>query len=460
MGLYFARFKAAVPLKGVTLNRNKKSKLLISGLAIFGMLSFGIQSATAGPVVQLTFAALGGIDNNFKPVIAQWNAANPGIQVTVQTIPSGSTGQTVAWFSQQAQAGTAPDLFNNLDTYANSLADLGFSQDLKKLAGAAGTTLKISDFNTFFLSSYVPLNLPSQVTGVPIAADAVVMFYNKDIFKKAKIAVPTNNWTYAQEMATCVAISKWGATQKPQIWGASGGPGGGSKSIWQAQFNPMLKAFGALVYDKNTQTSQVGSPAAVKAWELLLQPWTNGCYPKYSIESGKNAPSFSGGQSAMEASVRALLPSYRATLKNFDVALLPRVNGQPTNGGGSYGFGIYSGSKNKEAAWKFLDWFYTTTDGGINTLEDSYSLVPPNTQGITNGSWRKLAGPPGNIQVFADAIAQSYIAPALPGNGNEVMDQALLTAEQQVILQHVSIAKAFMTAQNTINAAIKEALKK
>ena len=443
------------------MKRKIESKLLISGLAIFGMLTMGLQSATADSVTNLTLAALSGIDTNLKPVIAQWNAENPSVQITVQTIPAGlSTGQTVSWFAQQAQSGTAPDLFNNLDTYANSLADLGFSQDLKKLQGSAGTTLKLTDFNKFFLSSYVPLNEPAQVTGLPIAADAVVMFYNKDIFKKAKVAMPTSKWTYAQEMSACVAISKWGATQKPQIWGLSGAPGGGGTSIWQAQFNPMLRDFGALVYDKNSQTSMIGSPAADKAWALLLQPWTNGCIPKYSIESGKNAPSFSGGQSAMEASVRALLPSYKATIKNFDVVLLPHVNNLPTNGGGSYGFGIYSGSKNQEAAWEFLNWFYTTTNGGLNTLETNYSTVPPNAQGIANGTWRKLPAPPANVQAFADAISQSFIAPALPGNGNEVMDQALQTAEQEVILKHVSIAKAFLTAQNTVNAAIKDALNK
>ena len=397
----------------------RKLSVVLTGLLSFAMISMGVQSAHA--VTNLTFAALAGIDNNLKPVIEQWNKENPDIQITVQTLPNG-VSEIVKSLSASALAGNAPDLFNNLDVYSDQLADAGFTEDLTKWFGTNGT-IKRSAFNQSFLSSYVPINSPKQVTGLPIAADATVVFYNKTILKAAGVKEPKPGWTYTDFLNSCKKISTWGAKQTKQVWGLAGGPGGGSKSIWQAQYNPMIHALGGYVYDRNNNTSAIGSPTAIKAWNLLMAPWQNGCIPKYSIVSGKTPPTFAGGQLGMEISVRALLPTYRAAQKNFDVVDMPTVKG-PTSkyivGGGSYGLGMAALSQHKAEAWKFINWFYTTTNGGINTLQAGYSLVPPTDQGIANGAWLKLPGPPVNVNVFGRAIKNSFIAPKLPVNQEQL----------------------------------------
>ena len=421
-----------------------------------------VQSAHA--VTVLRFAALAGIDGNFKPVIEQWNAANPDIQIKVETLPPG-VGEIVKSLSASALANNAPDIFNNLDTYADQLADNGFSEDLVKWFGTGTYPLARKDFNQQFLSSYVPINAPKTVTGLPIAADAIVVFYNKTLFKKAGVDLPKKGWTYDDYMKTCSKLSAWGAKQKPQVWGNSGGPGGGSSSIWQAQYNPFLHAAGAYTYDRNTNTSAIGSPKAIAAFKQLLKPWQNGCIPKYSIVSGKSAPTFQGGQVAMEVSVRALLPTYRDGLKaknmDWDVADMPVIKGEVSPyiiGGGSYGLGVAATSKNKEAAWKFISWFYTTKVGGINTLQAGGSLVPPTDAGIKSGAWRSLAGPPFNVDVFGRAINNSFIAPKLPGQAGTVLDDAIKAAVQEVLLKKTPIDKAFKAAEAKVTASIKKEL--
>ena len=423
------------------------------------MISVGVQSAHA--VTNLTFAALAGIDNNFKPVIAQWNKENPDIQITVQTLPA-TVPDIIKSLSASSLAGNAPDIFNNLDVYSDQLADVGFTEDLTKWFGTNGT-IKRSAFNQAFLSSYVPINYPKQVTGLPIAADATVVFYNKDIFKAAGVALPKTGWSWDDMMSSCSKISAWGAKQKKKVWGLAAMPGGGGKSIWQAEYNPLIHAMGGYVYDRNTNTSTLASPASLKAWHMLVQPWQNGCIPKLSIASGKTPPTFAGGQLAMEISVRALLPTYRAGVKNFDVMDLPAVKGGTGKymvGGGSYGLGIAATSQNKAAAWKFINWFYTTTNGGINTLQAGYSLVPPTDQGIASGAWRALPGPPGNVDAFARAIKNSFIAPKLPGQSQGVLDQAVEDALASILLKKVPIDKAFKAAEAKLTKSIKEELNK
>jgi multiple sugar transport system substrate-binding protein len=439
---------------------------LFAGILAAALVGTGVQSAHAATVTELRFAALSGIDGNFKPVIDQWNAANPDIQIKIETLPT-TTPDIVKSLTASALANNAPDIFNNLDTYADALADAGFSEDLVKWFGTGTYPLVRKNFNQQFLSSYVPINQPKEVTGLPIAADATVVFYNKTLFKKAGVPFPKQGWTYDNYMSTCSKLSAWGAKQKPQVWGNSAGPGGAGTSIWQAQYNPFLHAVGAYTYDRKTNTSAIGSPKAIAAFTQLLKPWQNGCLPKYSIVSGKSAPTFQGGQIAMEVSVRALLPTYRAGLKakkmDWDVADMPVVKGGVSPyivGGGSYGLGMAATSKNKEAVWKFISWFYTTKVGGLNTLQASGSLVPPTDQGIKSGAWRSLAGPPFNVDVFARAIHNSFIAPKLPGQSGTVLENAIKTAVQEVLLRKMPIAKAFKSAEATVTASIKRELSK
>jgi ABC-type glycerol-3-phosphate transport system substrate-binding protein len=86
----------------------------MASLLALSLASFGIQSAHA--VTELRFAALGGIDNNLKPVIEQWNKENPDIQVKMETLPS-AIPDIVKTLAASALSGSAPDLINNLDTY-------------------------------------------------------------------------------------------------------------------------------------------------------------------------------------------------------------------------------------------------------------------------------------------------------------------------------------------------------
>jgi len=167
----------------------------------------------------------------------------------------------------------------------------------------------------------------------------------------------------------------------------------------------------------------------------------------------------------MEISVRALLPTYKSGLASkkmdWDVADMPTIKGETSKyiiGGGSYGLGIAATSKNKEAAWKFVNWFYSTKNGGINTLQASGSLVPPTDEGIANGAWRTLAAPPANVDVFGRAIKNSFIAPKLPGQAGTVLDTVIGDALAEVLLKNVSIEKAFKKAEAKVTAAIKKEL--
>lgn len=390
---------------------------------------------------------------NFKAVVAAYQKLNPKLKCTLLTAPA-TTSDYLQQLATQRIGGQSPDIFENDDVLSDEISASGFPEDLvpwfDKKQG-----LTRSSFSQQFLNSYVPRISPKLVTGLPVSADSTVIFYNTKLFKAAGVSFPKDTWTYAEFLATAKKIS---AAGKGKYWGVSLETDGSTPpSIWQAQYQPMLKAFGTYVYDPATNTTGIGTPAAIKGWTLLIQPLLDGSTPSYGVISGANGPTFAGGQYGMQISVRALIPGYKAGIGNdWDVAQMPTVNGMHPVGGGSYGLSISSTSKNKDNAWAFLNWFYSNS-GGVKLLEDSYAVVPPTIQGIDSGAWRTLPAPPQNVGAFSAAIKDALIAPQLPGKAQAALDDAVVMAVQQVALKGVSVADAFTAAGQTVNAALKTA---
>jgi multiple sugar transport system substrate-binding protein len=389
---------------------------------------------------------------NFSAVVDLYKTVKPNVTINL-TQGGASSAEYVQGLTTARLGGKLPDLFETFDVISDQMASDGLTENLVPWL-AKGQGLDRAQFADAFLASYVPRLAPTELHGLPVAADATVVFYNKKHFREAGVPLPTDDWTYDTFLADAQKLSQAG---KGKYWGLSlQNDGAVPPSIWQAQYQPMIKAYGGYVYDPGTNTVGIGHPEAIKAWEQLLAPLKNGGSPPYGTVSGASAPTFAGGKYAMQVSVRAQMPSYMEPLKadGWDVAQMPTVNGKHVVGGGSYGMAMAKAGKNKDAVWDFITWFYSIK-GGIKLLEDTYATVPPTKDGIANGTWRTLAAPPSNVKAFAAAIQDAVIAPALPGKSGAALDAAVLKAVQQVALKNRPVADAFKEAEVTVDAALK-----
>ena len=411
-----------------------------------GGASGGAQPITLSMVVQ-PFAF-----KNFSAVVDLYKTVKPN--VTINLAQGGaSSAEYVQGLTTARLGGKLPDLFETFDVISDQMASDGLTENLVPWL-AKGQGLDRAQFADAFLASYVPRLAATELHGLPVAADATVVFYNKKLFQQAGVPLPTDDWTYDTFLADAQKLSQSG---KGQFWGISlQNDGAVPPSIWQAQYQPMIKAYGGYVYDATTNTVGIGHPEAIKAWEQLLAPLKDGGTPPYGTVSGASAPTFAGGKYAMQVSVRAQMPSYMEPLKadGWDVAQMPMVNGKHVVGGGSYGMAMAKAGKNKDAVWDFITWFYSIK-GGIKLLEDTYATVPPTKDGIANGTWKSLAAPPANVNAFAAAIQDAVIAPALPGKSGAALDAAVLKAVQEVALKNRPVADAFKDAEAAVNAALK-----
>jgi multiple sugar transport system substrate-binding protein len=409
--------------------------------------STGAAGEVAGSTI--VFTTITALEPQFKQYAAAYMKEFPDRKVEVRS----TTDKADEYAQQLATArlsGELPDVFFNVDFLAGTLAKNNVTLDLAPgiKAGKLGD-LRIDDFVPQFVGQYRPLAAPDQVTGLPVSADSVGLFYNKSAFAKAGVTdYPKADWTWADMYRVAEEIQ---TKSHGSITGLAAPIGDGSAQI---VYGPVIQAYGGFVYDAKTGTSGIGHPEAIKAWTTLLASYgvTSG---KYTTTSDDPTLKFGSGNVAMAIASRGAVPQTKKTLvdADWDVQVLPTINGKSTAGGGSYGLSIAQTSTHQDAAWAFLSWFYDT-DKGMKVAQDVGGAIPPTDDGIENGSWKNGTPPPANIAIFGESARTAVLLTQMPGASATVMADATKKATQQVLLQGRDIAAAFGEAEATVNAAI------
>ncbi|MDR6972757.1 extracellular solute-binding protein [Leifsonia shinshuensis] len=168
--------------------------------ACTGQSSTGSGTAAAGGdckpssgKVNLTFTTwVPGMDK----VVDLWNSKNPDIQVKFQTGPSGNAG-TYQNFFNQIKAGNAPDLGQ---VEYDALPNFRVQDGLTNIASCKPVADAKNDFVDWTWNQ-VTFGEDNAVYAIPQDTGPIAMFYRKDLFEQAGIAVPTTWDEYAKAAA-------------------------------------------------------------------------------------------------------------------------------------------------------------------------------------------------------------------------------------------------------------------
>ncbi|SEE71130.1 ABC transporter substrate-binding protein [Ruania alba] len=347
-------------------------------------------------------------------------------------------------------SGEIPDVFFTGTAWINELSNEGITLDLSEglSDGKLGET-DADDFLSQFVDQYRPTDSPQEIHGLPVSADSVALFYNADLFEQAGVEeLPQPDWTWddmyriAEEIQDATGGSVLGLAAPM----SDGSPTG--------TYGPVVEAFGGYLYDPETNTTGIGQPEALEAWELLLSAYgtTSGDYaatPKDPVYD------FQTGNIAMAIGSRATIPATQESLEGveWDVQVVPTINGNSTTNGGSYGMSMAADSENLEAAWAFLEWFYDP-EAGMEVAQQVGGAIPATEEGIDSGSWREVEPPPANIEIFAQTARDAVLLQPMPGSGAATLAEATKYAAQQVLLEGRSIEDAFGEAEQTVNEAL------
>jgi multiple sugar transport system substrate-binding protein len=427
-------------------------------LATYGGISTAqnLPAASSGLTGSLTISEQAFTAPIIAPVISAFQKQNPNLHITASVQGTATTTYTTVLLTEKL-AGDLQDIVNPADVEGPEFAYDGIGQDLSPYL-AKDEPYAQSYWLPNILASYIPNqgSKKGDVFGLPNEADAIVIAYNINMFKKAGVPLPTDNWTWSQMLADAkkLAIKKDGVQTQ---WGLCFGPDS------YINYNPFIHAYlGRAPFTATTAT--VDSAAALKAWQLMLQPLTNGEAVPFATENSTGCQAmWLGGQVGMFQSVRGSVPALRPGAQgkfNWDVVPMPYVQGAAGNtrptGAGSVGWDLSTQAKNVPAALAFLKFLYSKT--GAQIEEKAYGVVPPTPAGLSPGQlWEKLPGPPNNTQAYVIAAKAGSVAPEMPGTAFTTFQTDATKAVEAVLETHASYAQAFGTLQSQVNALYKTA---
>lgn len=252
---------------------------------------------------------------------------------------------------------------------------------------------------------YLPgLLKPGEVAGkqyfLPKDFSPLAVYYNKKVFDQFKVPYPKEGWTWDDFLKTAQALTKdTNNDGKPEVWGVQ------LPASWTTGFEYWVAAAGGSLIsaDGKNFVGYMDSDATISAVQFYAD-----LYNKYKVAPlPADLNLFGGGNSEFDNGKAAMRLFGRwpqsGLLKNPNIDLgvvAPPVGKKAANVLFWGGFGIYSGSKNKEAAWRFLR-FYVGEEGAkvwknwalpaVKSVADSSGMSKDPIEGVWLGELNKLA---------------------------------------------------------------------
>ncbi len=386
---------------------------------------------------------------------------HPGVHFHIANVPNDQT--YVPLLQTERLAGDEPMIDETYDTLTPTLEVDGLVGDLTPDL-KAGNPYHQNYWYSGFLSSYIPpKGAPfgvGQVFALPVEADATVIMYNENEFQKAGVPFPKDGWTWNQMLADAAKLRIGSGNSQTQF-------GICERPDWQAEYNPVLKAFGVTAFTE--QKATVDSPAALRAWALMIDPLRDGLSVPEAQQQAKNGgsgcePFFESGEAAMSIEVRGNLPGLISSIGNkfkynaVPMPSVPGVNGKPVipTGGGSLGWAVAPNAVHNQLALAFLKYYYSAA--GQAVAESTGGVIPAEpSQNGPHAAWRTFSGGPANGSAYTIAAATATIAPQTPGNVFTVSNTDVPNAVIAATTGHQSIKTAFTNLQNEMDTAYQQA---
>jgi multiple sugar transport system substrate-binding protein len=363
-----------------------------------------------------------------KSLINDFNTTHPGIHVTPQYVPTGDV--LLQKLTTAVASHTAPDISWIHNNYIQPLADANGIYNLTPWFKQE----PIADQKDVAPALLQQATYKGKLYAMPVEATSMAIFYNIDLFRKAGVPLPTNNWTWDEfardaQRLTNPARKQWGFFV-PDFVGALEG-----YETWQ--FMPWAWEAGgdyATPNGKRILWDSKGFVRAVQFWHDLI--W------KYHAATTNPPPNaFFSGKLAMYYDGNWDLPTFFKLPFHWGVAFLPR--GPVTQSapiGGEY-LAIFKQSLHPQQTWEFVKWWTSPQQQAIWSSTSGY--LPMRISTIHQPAFQKYARTHPGVATFAAEISIGR-APGVINNFGQV-DPLLANALQKVFLTKNANVQAIMT---------------
>ena len=367
----------------------------------------------------------------FEEVKKEFEAANPGITIKYEVVPWDVLLQKL---TTDITAGTNADL-SIIGT--RWLIDF-VQQDVAEPLDSYITP----EFKDRFIDTFLqPSIMGGHTYGLPIAASARAMYYNKELFEKAGIAKPPATWTELQEDA-----------RKIKAQGAFGFGLQGKEIETDVYYYYAMWSYGTEILNKDG-TSGLSTPGALEAAKLYKSMIDEGLTePGVTSNNREDVQNlFKQGKVGMMITAPFLSNQIKEEAPNlkYGVAAIPAG---PTGARGTYGVTdsiiMFKNSKNKDEAWKLLDFLFTKEQRAKFTQGEGF--LPVNKEEAKMDYYVNNA----DLAAFTALLPDARFAPVIPGW--EEIAQITSDAMQKIYLGSAEPEAALKDAAAKADGVLKK----
>lgn len=347
-------------------------------------------AATAGGPITIRWAMWGDAEElkAHQAVADAFMAKNPNIKVEIVTSPWDDYNTKLKTLIASGDKGLYDVFFYGFNV--EDLVRQGVIEDLDPWAKQTGYS-----FDDYWPGILDRTTVDGKVYGLVRDADASILYYNKDIFDEAKVAYPTEAWTWADLTAAAEKLSKIESNGRVTRYAL--GMEAGKNDAW------LVANGGGYVDDFTNPTKCIlDTPQSLEALTFFHDMIEKNFIMKPAdlAQGGGDSAAFQSGKVAMILQNASRIPAFNAANLNYDIAPIPlAASGKRVAEAAGASWHMSAKSENKEAAWTFMQ-FLQSAEGGQAIYAKSGGIFPALKSMVNSPAFQDPNQKPANRQTF------------------------------------------------------------
>ena len=402
----------------------RRLKITLLAGAALALSLVHAQAATVNVTVSYYSAATGPY---FEKMAAEFHKANPGTEIKIQVVNWDNLLQKLR---TDISGGTNPDLSIIGTRWLLDFVHDDLAEPLDKYMSP--------EFKARFIPPFLkPATIDGKTYGLPIAASARAMFYNKPMLAKA--GYPNGPATWDDVLA---------ASEKLKAAGTPGFGLQGKGTETDIYYYYALWSYGGEVLNAHGKAA-FDSPAGVKALTLYKTMVDKGLTEdgptSYTRENVQDL--FKQGRVGMVITAPFLIGQIAKEAPSLDYGIVPVPKGTTSS---TYAVTdsvvMFANSKVKPEAYKFLEFLFTK--GPRVEFNKAEGFLPTTTAVAQDPSFANDA----RLKTFVDLLPTAHFAPTV--TGWEDTAQAVTDAVQSVYTGSAQPGPALKQAASRADASL------
>jgi multiple sugar transport system substrate-binding protein len=270
----------------------------------------------------------------------EFHADHPNVTINVSS-GAPTTTDLLQKISAAFVSGDTPDISYTYGYWGGTLAASGHMQDITKQVQEPDVK-----WDALPASARQVAAPDGKVIGMPAIVDVVSVLYNKDLFDKAGVAYPKDDWTWDQFRETAKALTD----SSTQTFG-TGYPVDPGDAAYR--FFPQFWQNGGDLLNKNQTKATFDSPAGVKVLDLLNTMAVKDKSVYLDQTGSKFEPLFVSGSIGMILDGPWLLSDLKTAHTNYGAVNLPGTDGKHTTISGPDLWSLFDNHDANRAYWSY-----------------------------------------------------------------------------------------------------------